>query len=129
MIIHDIPAGSLSVECLYIPDSLSEKWHPYTAGSVTDFATEKFKPAIALFDSLVKLERIRASYCRLDDSCIRIRAFILINSKHLPHAQFVHAQNLVKLIDMLDLEPQKFSGATSTNNVVLRQPVLCNVVS
>ncbi|KAM3583582.1 hypothetical protein VKS41_004489 [Umbelopsis sp. WA50703] len=127
MIIHDIPAGSLTVECLHIPNFLNEKWLHYAAGSLADFVTEKFKPAMALFDSLVKSERIRASYCRLEDSFITIRAFILINTKPLPHAQFIHAQNLVKLIDMLDLEPQKFSGATSTSNLVLRQPVLCNM--
>jgi hypothetical protein len=41
----------------------------------------------------------------------------------------VHAQNLVQLVDKLDLDPQKFNGAGSASNVVLRQPTLCNMVS
>lgn len=129
MIIHDIPAGCLHVQCILIPEYIGERWSQYIFGSVMESVTVSNKSIIALLDSLVKAERIRASCCKIDGNAIRIRVFLLNKITLLPHAPMLHAQNLVQLVDKLDLDPQKFNTAGSAANVLLRQPSLCNMVS
>jgi hypothetical protein len=129
MIIHDIPAGCLHAQCITVPEHIGERWCQYVVNSIIDSVTEDYKSIIALLDSLVKAQRIRASCCRTDLHTVRIRVFLLNKTTSMPHAPMVHAQNLVQLVDKLDLDPQKFNGVGSASNVVLRQPTLCNMVS
>jgi hypothetical protein len=129
MIVHDLPAGSLDIQCLTMPEYIGEKWCQYIVHSVIDFVAEEFKSSILLLDSLVKAERIRASCCHVEDHTLRIRVFLLNKTNLMPHAPMIHAQNLIQLVDKLDLSPEKFNGASFKPNVLLRQSTLCNMVS
>jgi hypothetical protein len=129
MIVHDLPAGSLDIQCLTIPEYVGEKWCQYVVHSVIELVTEEFKSSILLLDSLVKAERIRASCCHIEGHILRIRVFLLNKTTLMPHAPMLHAQNLIQLVDKLDLSPEKFNGASFKSDVVLRQPTLCNMVS
>ncbi|KAI9284162.1 P-loop containing nucleoside triphosphate hydrolase protein [Umbelopsis sp. AD052] len=127
MIVHDLPAGSLNIQCLTIPEYISGKWCQYLIHSVIELVTEEFKSSILLLDSLVKAERIRASCCHVEGQTLRIRVFLLNKTTLMPHAPMLHAQNLIQFVDKLDLCPEKFNGASFKSDAVLRQPTLCNM--